>query len=114
MIRIAGNTSKRPPLVMTIVDDPVQCAEHARIREIFNRNFDWYQAHSDEFASVPIGHCIFIAGTSACIAPTFDEALAMARDTHPEEDGGYYFFYVRPVRDATIPRKLHVDFGAMD
>lgn len=114
MIRIAGNTSARSPLVMSIVEDPTQCAEHTRIRDIFQRNYEWYRRHQEQIAGINVGQCVCIAGQTLFVAPTAREVLDLARQAHPEEDGGYYFFYVRPDRERPTPRNFHADFGAVD
>ncbi|GEM_PF-1744565 len=114
MIRIAGNTSARPPLEMSIVDDPIECADHTRIREIFDRNYEWHEHHRDAIARVGVGQCVCIAGQRLFVAPSAREVLEMARQAHPEEDGGYYFYYIRPDHGRPTSRNVHADFGAMD
>jgi len=80
---MTGSTS----LIMEEVTDPVELASGKERRERFDRNVGWLQARAQEVYSQHRGLHICVAGEELFVAGTAAEALAQARDAHPEDDG---------------------------
>ncbi len=75
------------PLVMTEITDQVFNAKiHAQMAR-FQKNSDWLQAHIPEVYSQHRGKCICVAGQELFVADTGPEAMALARQAHPDDDG---------------------------
>src|SRR5690242_215478 len=76
-----------PQAVIEDGKDPAQIArcrdQDARAR----RNTDWLQAHWTALLPQARGKFIAIAGREAVMAATAEEAWAMARSAHPDDDG---------------------------
>src|SRR6266850_3876376 len=88
-------------LVMEAVTDPAELANiHAR-RARFERNAAWLQAHASEVYTHHRGKCICIAGEELFVADTPEEAIALARAAHPEDDG-FFLHYIPHERVARI------------
>jgi hypothetical protein len=69
------------------VTNPEELAR-ARIQDArFERNWNWFDAHAPEIYKTHRGKCLCIAGEELFVADTPEEALAMARAAHPEDDG---------------------------
>jgi hypothetical protein len=77
------------PVVVQEISDPTTLAASLARRERFDRNADWLEAHGDEMFALYRGKCICIAGQEAFVADTSSEAVAMAREAHPDDDGYY-------------------------
>ncbi len=78
---------KAEPLVMWIEDDPEENAKAAAQRGRFRKNSDWLQAHIPDVYSQHRGKCICVAGQELFVANTAPEAIALAREAHPEDNG---------------------------
>jgi hypothetical protein len=76
-----------PPLVMSIVTDPVELQKARQRRERAERNSAWLQAHVPDIYSQHRGKCICVAGEELFVADTPEEAFALARAAHPEDEG---------------------------
>lgn len=76
------------PMVMEIVTDPVACAEAARRKELYERNWDWLEAHAAEVYSHR-GKYICIAGEELFVGDKVNEVVAAANAAHPEDDGRF-------------------------
>jgi hypothetical protein len=84
MIRDA-TTEPRP-----VIEDIKAPSEIKRCRDQDSRaprNSDWLQAHWTTLLPQARGKFIAIAGQEAFIAATADEAWALARAAHPDDDG---------------------------
>ena len=82
-----------PPIVMEKVTDPDELAKAQAQRERFDRNSAWLQAHVFDTYARYRGKCICIAGEELFAADTPEEALALARAAHPEDDG-FFLLYI--------------------
>jgi hypothetical protein len=99
-------SAKFASIVLEEVTDPVQLAQ-ARVRqERFDRNWAWFEAHAAEIYSQHRGKCLCIAGEELFVADTAEEALALARAAHPEDDGRFtrYIPRERMARIYVTPR----------
>jgi hypothetical protein len=90
-----------PPIVMEEVTDPDELAKARAQRERFDRNSAWLQAHVLEIYARYRGKCICIAGEELFAADTPEEALALARAAHPEDDG-FFLRYIPREKMARI------------
>jgi hypothetical protein len=79
--------SERPPIIVTEVSDPELLRQARRQRERADRNSAWLQAHVPEIYSLYRGKCVCVAGEELFVADTPQEAWALARAAHPEDDG---------------------------
>ena len=79
--------AKSTPLVMGEVTDPEEIAKIKSQRERFRKNSDWLQAHVPQVYAQHRGKFIFIAGQELFVADAAPEAVAAARQAHPEDDG---------------------------
>jgi hypothetical protein len=85
-----------PQFTIEEVTDP---AGIARLREQFERgkrNSDWLQAHWADVLPQARDKFLALAGQEAFIADTPEEARALARAAHPEDDG-MFSLYVPPL-----------------
>jgi hypothetical protein len=76
-----------PPIIMEEITDPDEIAKARALRDRFNRNFAWLQAHAAEVFARYRGKCICIAGEELFVADTPKEVLAQAKAAHPEDEG---------------------------
>lgn len=83
------------PIVMEEVTDPEELAQARAQRELFDRNSAWLQAHATEVFSRHRGKCICIAGEELFVADTPEEALALAKAAHPDDDGRFVHYIPR-------------------
>jgi hypothetical protein len=89
-------SSKSPPLIiMEEVTDPEELAKAQVQRERFDRNSAWLQAHALEIYARHRGKCICIAGEELFAADTPEEALALAKAAHPEDNGAFLRYLPR-------------------
>ena len=75
------------PLIMEEVTDPAVLARAQAQNERIKRNSDWLQAHWADLLPRARGKHIAVAGQEAFIADSPEEAWAMARAAHPDDDG---------------------------
>lgn len=68
--------------------DPVVCAEATRRKELYERNWDWLEAHAKEVYSHR-GKFICVAGQELFVGDTPREVLDAAQAAHPEDDGRF-------------------------
>ena len=90
-----------PPIVMEEITDPDEIAKARALRERFDRNFAWLQAHASEVFARYRGKCICIAGEELFVADTPKEVLAQAKAAHPE-DNGFFVHYIPRQKMARI------------
>jgi hypothetical protein len=76
-----------PKFVIDEVNDPVEIARHTAQRERARRNRDWLQAHWPELLPQARGRFLAVSGQEAFIADGPEEAWAMAKAAHPDDDG---------------------------
>ena len=88
-------TNKRPSIVMEEVTDAAELAEARALREQFDRNSAWLQAHASEVYSKHRGKCICVAGEEVFAADTASEALARATAAHPQDKGRFVHYIPR-------------------
>jgi hypothetical protein len=81
--------AKFASIVLEEVTDPVQLARAQVRRELFDRNWAWFEAHAAEIYSQHRGKCICIAGEELFIADKAEDVLALARAAHPQDDGRF-------------------------
>jgi hypothetical protein len=91
----------QPRFSIEEVTDPTEIARHRAQDERARRNSDWLQAHWADVLPQARGRFLAVAGQEAFIADTPEEARAMARAAHPDDDG-LIAQYVRPERGPRI------------
>jgi hypothetical protein len=77
------------PVTMELVDDPAVIARARAQDERFKRNSDWLQAHWPDLLPQARGKHLVVAGQETFLADTSEEAWALARAAHPEDDGAF-------------------------
>jgi hypothetical protein len=88
------------------VNDPVEVARCKAQDERARRNIDWLQSHWADLLPEARGKFVAVAGQEAFIAGTPEEAWAMARAAHPE-DNGALSQYVFPGEGPRIYENSH-------
>ena len=91
----------RPRMTIKEITDPDAIARHRAQAERTKRNSDWLQAHWPDLLPHARGRHVAVAGQEAFIADSPEEALALARAAHPEDDG-LLLKYVRAERGPRI------------
>jgi hypothetical protein len=76
-------------LTMELVDFADVSAEHRAQRERFERNSDWLEAHWSDLLPQARGKHVVVAGEEAFLADSPEEARAMAKAAHPDDDGAF-------------------------
>jgi hypothetical protein len=109
MIRIAGNQSKRPPMVMTIEEDPQIVARLAAERAQYGVNREWYLTHRREIERDHLGRCICVAGQELFVADSPLEADALAQAAHPDDHGRLIRYVRRPNRGGSHAHPRQMD-----
>ena len=87
-------------VLFDVETDPEQLAQiHARGQRA-RRNSEWLQAHWGDLLPQARGRYVAVAGQEAFIADTHDDAWAMAKAAHPDDDGALsqYVPYARGPR----------------
>lgn len=92
---------RRPPIVIEEVTDPEQIARIQAQHKQMQRNSDWLQAHWPDVLPQARGRFLAVACQEAFIADTWEDAWAMAKAAHPE-DNGALLQYVRPEKGPRI------------
>jgi hypothetical protein len=77
------------PIIMEEVTDPDVIARALAQNERFKRNNDWLQAHWANLLPQARGKHLAVAGQEAFIADTPEEAWAMAKTAHPDDNGAF-------------------------
>ncbi len=78
---------REPVFQIEEINDPVEVARCKAQDERGRRNSDWLLAHWADLLPQARGRFVAVAGQEAFIADTHEEAWAMARKAHPEDDG---------------------------
>jgi hypothetical protein len=89
------------PIVMEEVTDPTEIATFEARWAQAQRNSDWLQAHAHEIYTQHRGKFIVVAGEELFVSNTPEEALALARAAHPEDEGRI-IRYIYPKKMARI------------
>ena len=91
------NKSVRKPVVVErISDSNPEWPTPQQTR--FQRNWEWFTAHSAEIYPLHRGKCYCVAGQELFVADTPLEALALAKAAHPEDDGRFTGYIRREKR----------------
>ncbi len=78
-----------PKVVMEVVTDPVELEKARAQDERFERNWAWFNAHADEIYRTHRGKILCVAGQELFVGDTPEEALALAKAAHPEDNGRF-------------------------
>jgi hypothetical protein len=81
--------SSEDPVVMEVVTDPAELARAREQDERFERNWAWFGSHAEEIYAAHRGKCICVSGQELFVADTPEQALALARAAHPEDNGRF-------------------------
>ena len=85
-----------PPIQLTMeeVTDPQEIAAFQVRWAQAQRNSDWLQAHAHEIYTQQRGKFIVVAGQELFVGATPEEARALAKAAHPEDQGslGRYIY----------------------
>jgi hypothetical protein len=84
-----GQTPADNFVTIQLVDDPIVNARARAQDERIKRNLDWLQAHWGDLLPQALGKHVAVAGEEAFVADTSEEAWAMAKAAHPEDDGAF-------------------------
>jgi len=96
------------PVVMEEATDPEELARAQVRRAQFDRNWSWLQAHGPAVYEANRGKVICISGEELFSADSPEEALALARAAHPEDEGRFTLFVPREkmVRIYALQRRM--------
>lgn len=95
MLIARGAGIQQPKFVIEEVDDPDKVARYKAQDARARLNRDWLQANWPNLLPAARGRFIAVAGQEAFIADSAEEAWAMAKAAHPDDDG-VIDQYVRP------------------
>jgi hypothetical protein len=84
MIRSASQQLK-----MELVTDPAEVAAAQARRAQLEKNLAWYRQHADEICRNHRGECICVAGQELFVGDDSPEAVALARQAHPDDEGWF-------------------------
>ena len=79
--------AKTTPFVMYEVTDPEEIAKANARMERYLKNVAWLEPRISQVYAMNRGKCICVAGQELFIADTGPDAIALARQAHPEDDG---------------------------
>ena len=77
---------ERYPIKIELGTDPVDNAAALRRGVLFERNWQWLEAHATEVYSHR-GKIICIAGQELFVGDTVEDVVARAKAAHPDDDG---------------------------
>jgi hypothetical protein len=83
-----------PHFVIEEVTDPAQIARFRAQHERFSRNSDWLAAHWADVLPQARGRHIAVACQEAFIADTPEEAWALAKAAHPNDNGAFMQYVI--------------------
>ncbi len=83
------------PIIMEEVTDPVEVAKARARFEMFDRNWAWLKAHIPNAYEANRGKMICISGEELFSADTVEEAVALAKVAHPEDEGRFTMYVPR-------------------
>jgi hypothetical protein len=76
-----------PKFIIEEVTDPAEIARHRTWHEKATRNSEWLETHWADVLPQAYGKFIAVAEQEAFIADTPEEAVALARAAHPDDEG---------------------------
>jgi hypothetical protein len=79
--------ARQHTIVMEEVSDPQELARARAQDERFERNLVWFTQHAGEIYAAHRGKCVCVAGEELFVADSPEDAVALARANHPEDDG---------------------------
>jgi hypothetical protein len=82
-------------VVIEEVTDPAEIAAARVQRERSDRNAAFLEAQAKEVYSRNRGKCVCVAGEELFVADTPEEAMALAKAAHPEDDGSFMRYIPR-------------------
>jgi hypothetical protein len=82
-------------VVIEEVTDPAEIAAARAQRERSDRNAAFLEAHAKEVYTRHRGKCVCVAGEELFVADTPEDALALAKAAHPEDDGCFMRYIPR-------------------
>src|SRR5438552_5320591 len=86
-------TTPDHPVEMELVNDSdLPERSKARWRQ-FDQNWLWFKPRAPEVYRIHRGKHVCVAGQELFVADTAEEALRLARSSHPE-DQGFFFLYI--------------------
>jgi hypothetical protein len=89
------NSRMAKSVVIEEVTDPAEIAAARAQRERSDRNAAFLEAHAKEVNSRYRGKVICVAGEELFVADTPEEATALAKAAHPEDDGSFMRYIPR-------------------
>jgi hypothetical protein len=92
--------SVRTSILEELTDETELAKSNAR-QARFDRNLRWFQDHAAEIGATCRGKCICIAGEQLFVADAPQQAVALARAAHPDDDG-FFLHYIYKERGARI------------
>jgi hypothetical protein len=84
-----------PQFTIEEVTDPAEIARSRAQDERFKRNSDWLQGHWADVLPQARDKFLAVAGQEAFIADTPEEARALARAAHPDDNGMFSLYVPR-------------------
>jgi hypothetical protein len=76
-------------IAIQLIDDPLVNARAQAQDQRHKRNLDWLQAHWGDLLPQARGKYVVVAGQEPFVADESEDAWAMARAAHPEDDGAF-------------------------
>ncbi len=92
--------ASKSTIVMEEVGDPEELARARAQDERFERNLAWFARHAGEIYTAYRGKCVCVAGEQLFVADSPQDAVALARASHPEDDA----FLTRIIPRERVPR----------
>jgi hypothetical protein len=81
--------SDQQPIILQEVTDPAELAAAAVRRQRFERNWTWFGDHAKEIYGRNRGKCVCVSGEQLFVGNTPEQALAAAKQAHPDDDGRF-------------------------
>ena len=82
-------------VIIEDVTDPAEIASARAQRERSDRNAAFLETHAKEVYTRHRGKCVCVAGEELFVADTPEEAMALAKSAHPEDDGSFMRYIPR-------------------
>jgi hypothetical protein len=78
-----------PTFIVEEVTDPAEIARAKAQDERLQRNLQWIQEHWEDVLPHGFGKFLAVAGQEAFLGDSAQEAWALAKAAHPEDDGAF-------------------------
>jgi hypothetical protein len=85
-----------PPLIIEEIDSPEVIARSQLQHERFRRNSEWLERHWGDLLPQAFGKHLAVAGQEAFLGDTVEEAVALAKAVHPDDDGMFVEYVLPP------------------